>query len=575
MKNWFKLMILAVVFISSRSFAEEKPNILFIIGDDLGVDAIEGFNIGERHPTTPNLDKLRESGITFTNVWATPVCAASRASLLTGKYGLNNGVPSVPGILSTEHKSIFKEIDEQSNGEYVNCLIGKWHLAKNNNYNHPFEHDVDEYMGVLGAGVKDYYKWYKYEDGQTDTCYTYASQYFTNHAIDWIKDQQKPWFMWMAHVSPHTPLHVPPEGTFSVKNTDINKRKYKAMIESMDYEIGRLLDSIPADVLENTIIIFLGDNGTPANLLSDFPDNRGKQTVYQGGINVPLIISGNGITRQNEIEDALINVSDFYITFSQIVNPDAFPSDSVFDSYSFKHLLDGSIGANRAYNYMGMGANSNVPNDLYTVRNQQYKLIDLGNGTLEFYDLEADTFELSNLWNVELSVEQENAKNELLSLMTSIRGEEPYIKEPDTVTSPVGIAGKYPIVHTSVSNFHSTNSEIETPETTDVLYWQDAGRITNSPSYTDNGDGTITDMVTGLMWEKDMGEKITWSEAVEKVKNLNVGGYEDWRIPTIKELYSLILFTGRVMGSEAVTEFIDTDYFIQPFGDESIGERSI
>jgi len=575
MKNLSRSILLTLLFTSSSLLATTTPNILFIIGDDLGVDAINGFDIGTRHPATPNLDKLRESGLTFSNLWVTPVCAASRASLLTGKYGLNNGVSSVPGVLSTDHKSVFKEINEQSKGEYANCLIGKWHLAKNNNYQHPFEHGVSEFMGVLNDGVDDYYKWNKYEDGETDTCYTYATQYFTDYAIDWIKEQEKPWFMWLAHVSPHTPLHIPPEGTFSVKNTDINKRKYKAMIESMDYEIGRLLDSISADVIENTVVVFIGDNGTPANLLSDFPENRGKQTVYQGGINVPLIISGKGVTRQNEMEDALINASDFYATFSQIVNPEAFPSDTVNDSYSFKHLLDGSEGTSRSYNYMEMGANSNVPNDLYTVRNQQYKLINLGDGTIEFYDLKADTFELNNLWDATLPTEQENVKNELINLMTSIRGEELYIKPQDTIVSPVGKVGKYPIVHTGVSEFHSTDSKIEPPETTDALYWQDAGRIINSPSYTDNENGTITDNVSGLIWEKDMGEKINWSEAVEKVEILNTGDYDDWRIPTIKELYSLILFTGRVMGSTAISEFIDTDYFVQPFGDEDAGERSI
>lgn len=573
MKTLKQLILLIVLLSSSCLMASNKPNILFILADDLGVDAVKGFNIGDRHATTPNLDKLRETGITFTNAWATPVCAASRASLLTGKYGLNNGVTTIPGVLSTEHKSIFKEIQEQSNGEYANCLTGKWHLAQNNNYQHPFEHGVDDFMGVMGAGVADYYNWMKYENGKTEMCNTYATTYFTDYAIDWIKEQEKPWFMWLAHVTPHAPLHVPPEGTFSVKNTDINRRKYKAMIESMDYEIGRLLDSIPEDDLNNTLIIFLGDNGTPSNLLSEYPDRRGKQTLYQGGINVPLIIAGKGVTRKNEYEDALINASDFYITLAQIVNPDAFPSDTVFDSYSFKHLLDGTEGTNRSYNFMQLGANANVPNDLYTVRNQQYKLIDFGNGTFEFYDLKADTFELNNLWNGTLSAAQENARDELWELMTTIRGEEPY--KNDTTTKPVGKAQKYPVVHTGVNTFYSADSEISAPETTNYLFGQDAGRTTNSPSYTDNGDGTITDNITGLTWEKDMGQKLTWEEAVEKAENLGLGGYTDWRIPNINELYSLILFTGRVMGADAVTAFIDTDYFIQPFGDESIGERTI
>lgn len=97
----------------------------------------------------------------------------------------------------------------------------------------------------------------------------------------------------------------------------------------------------------------------------------------------------------------------------------------------------------------------------------------------------------------------------------------------------------------------------------------------NQPSYTDNSDSTITDYVTGLMWEQDMGEKTSFDEAFIKAEESTLGGYDDWRVPTIKELYSLILFTGQVKGAEAIDMFIDTDYFNHPIGDISIGEREI
>lgn len=133
----------------------------------------------------------------------------------------------------------------------------------------------------------------------------------------------------------------------------------------------------------------------------------------------------------------------------------------------------------------------------------------------------------------------------------------------------------YKIVDTGVVEFYSDNSLIEEPITGSPFYGQDAHYNGNQPSYTDNGDGTITDNITGLMWEENMGEKITYEEAKVKAENSNLGGYDDWRIPTIKELYSLALFTGRVMGDEVIDKFIDTDYFNQPIGDTSIGEREI
>lgn len=133
----------------------------------------------------------------------------------------------------------------------------------------------------------------------------------------------------------------------------------------------------------------------------------------------------------------------------------------------------------------------------------------------------------------------------------------------------------YPIVDSGVSDFYDASSIIAAPNVGDPFYGQDATYSGNQPSYTDNGDGTVTDNVTGLMWQKSMGSKISYSEAVDKAGSITLGGYNDWRIPTIKELYSLALFTGRCFGDDAVYKFIDTTYFDQPIGDVSIGEREI
>ena len=133
----------------------------------------------------------------------------------------------------------------------------------------------------------------------------------------------------------------------------------------------------------------------------------------------------------------------------------------------------------------------------------------------------------------------------------------------------------YPIVDTNVFEFYSNNKTISEPNEGDAFYGQDATYSGNKPSYTDNGDGTITDNVTGLMWEKDMGEKMTYEDAFSKAEQSNLGGHSDWRVPTIKELYSLILFTGQVKGAKSNKLFIATDYFNQPIGNTNIGEREI
>ncbi|MDO6801946.1 DUF1566 domain-containing protein [Wenyingzhuangia sp. 1_MG-2023] len=133
----------------------------------------------------------------------------------------------------------------------------------------------------------------------------------------------------------------------------------------------------------------------------------------------------------------------------------------------------------------------------------------------------------------------------------------------------------YTIVDTNVSEFYSDKALITAPTVGQAFYGQDATYNGNQPSYTNNGNGTITDNITGLMWQQDMGDKISYDAAVVLAETINLGGYTDWRIPTIKELYSLAQFTGQCFGDDSVKMFIDTEYFEQPIGNESIGEREI
>lgn len=144
------------------------------------------------------------------------------------------------------------------------------------------------------------------------------------------------------------------------------------------------------------------------------------------------------------------------------------------------------------------------------------------------------------------------------------------IENPDDTTNY-----SYRIVDTGTKDFYNAVALISEPAEGEAFFGQDAAYSGNQPSYTNNGDGTITDNVTGLIWEQNMGGKITFDDAFTKASNSTLAGYSDWRVPTIKELYSLILFTGQVKGATANTFFIDTEYFDQPLGDVSKGEREI
>jgi len=138
-----------------------------------------------------------------------------------------------------------------------------------------------------------------------------------------------------------------------------------------------------------------------------------------------------------------------------------------------------------------------------------------------------------------------------------------------------GLIVAYPIVDTGQIDFYSDSREISKPNEGDAFYGQDASYDGNQPSYKDNGDGTVTDNVTQLVWQQTMDAKMTFDEAFEYAQNSTLGGYDDWRVPTIKELWSLMLYTGKSGGESAGVLYIDTDYFNQPIGDTSLGEREI
>ena len=133
----------------------------------------------------------------------------------------------------------------------------------------------------------------------------------------------------------------------------------------------------------------------------------------------------------------------------------------------------------------------------------------------------------------------------------------------------------YKIVDTDQIKFYDAARMISAPLPGQAFYGQDATYVGNQPSYKDKKDGTITDNVTGLMWQKEMGIKISCADAIRKADTLRLGGYSDWRVPTVKELYSLILFSGQVSGEKAIKNFINDSFFYQPLGNTEIGEREI
>lgn len=440
MKTLYKTLFLFLIFTSSCSneidditanetteevqVENKKPNILLIIADDMGLDATPGYNIGYQKPSMPTLESMMNNGVKFTNVWSNPTCTPTRATLLTGKYGFRTNVVKVDDVLSTSETSIQKYINQNLGNEYSNAVIGKWHLSKDSN--HPNLIGIDYYAGSLTGTLKDYNSWSLNINGETSNSTSYNTTKYTHLAINWVKDQTKPWFLWLAYSAPHEPFHLPStnlhtQGNLPTDEASISAnplRYYLAMLEAMDTEFGRLLSSLSSEEKANTVIIFIGDNGTPNQVAQEYNSRRVKGSLYQGGINVPMVISGKNVTRINDTEDALINVTDLYATIANIAGVNV---SNINDSYSFHELLSTAGEGKRACIYSEIEGNSGLLSK--TIRNKTHKYILFEDGSESLFNLNEEPLETKDLLrtnNLPLSESDSKIKDELVKKLIEI-----------------------------------------------------------------------------------------------------------------------------------------------------------
>ncbi|MCP4410976.1 MAG: sulfatase-like hydrolase/transferase [Gammaproteobacteria bacterium] len=332
--------------VRSNELAIQKDgsvNILLIVADDLGVDNVSGY---EEQPNftaqTPNIDDLVNEGVLFRNAWANPMCSPSRASLLTGRHAFRHGVThpgGSTGQLANAEETIAEVL---SLAGYKTALFGKWHLGRSSG-RYPTDQGFDYYSGSL-ANIESYFNWQKTQitsqggDAITTTETGYATDITASEALSWINNQTSPWFVKLAFNAPHDPYHVPPPSRYSNvtltgiegadctlgNQTDAVTDCYRAAAEAMDTNIGELIAQLPAEELANTLIIFVGDNGTPKEaVISEagypFLSDHGKGTMYEGGVNVPLIIwAGSNVgLDKGEISDK-IQISDLFSTIVEL-----------------------------------------------------------------------------------------------------------------------------------------------------------------------------------------------------------------------------------------------------------------
>lgn len=400
---------------------DKQTNVLLIIADDLGLDALNGYSEGVVKANTPNIDALASNGLIFNNLWTNSVCSPTRSTILTGKYGIRTGVRSQGDEISANETSLQTYIN-QSN-DYATAIIGKWHLSGNMFSLNPEDMGIDHYAGLYSGAVNDYYNWNLTEDGNVTTQTEYITTEFTTMAIDWVAQQTKPWFLWLAYNAPHTPFHAPPaamhsQGALATDQASIDADPmpyYMASIEAMDFQIGRLLSSFDQATRDNTVIIFIGDNGTPGQVSqAPYGRRKAKGTMYQGGVNTPMIVSGKGVSRTGT-DSNLINSSDLFATIASLTGVNV---SEVNDSKDISPLFTNAQNDFREFTYAEY--NDGTENE-WCIRNTNYKLIVNTDGSQELYFLDDDPYENSNLLNTTLSANAQTALDWLENKLLEIR----------------------------------------------------------------------------------------------------------------------------------------------------------
>jgi arylsulfatase A-like enzyme len=472
MKQFMLVLLVLAAGISTRALSTQgaqtvqgrpaRPNILFILADDLGAESSAlypdlynpGVASGHGQVPTPTLSELASRGIVFDTVWANPLCSPTRAALLSGLYGHNTGVTTVGDILPGSTTSIFELISGQSSSPHYNmAAFGKWHLggAGAAGINHVVhETGVPLFKGFLGSHITNYYDWIlDSSTGPSTRTTVYSTTLLTNFAIDFIRSQQKdqPWFLYLPYNAPHGTMpydgfQVPPGNLF---NVDVGARPkgdhkvyvgdvpvYQAIIQALDTEIGRLFKAMKdAGQMDNTVIIFMGDNGTPGPVKDKAARIRdSKGTVYEGGVRVPLVITGPGVTR-NGRDAHLATDEDIYATIAQLAGA-SLTNNSINNGYSLVPLLSsGQTTSGRKYNFTELCANTGAGTKQFAIRDDRYKVLFNGRAW-EMFDLQNDPWEQKNLYgSAELARVRAMLLQELATLKMKAASNGCFVNIPD------------------------------------------------------------------------------------------------------------------------------------------------
>ena len=418
-----------------QAASQEAPNVILINIDDLGWTDLSCN--GSTYYETPNIDKLRSLGIWFSQAYAgASNSAPSRACMLTGQYGPRHGVYTVGNpnrgkaqqrrLLSIPNRDLLSDGIQilprvLHEAGYQTYHVGKWHVTED-----PLLNGFDKNVAGNHAGhPTGYFSPYHNANLSDGEAGEFLPDRLGKEAVRLIEkaDRTRPFFLYYATYAVHTPLQAEPELIAKYKAkapTDAHKNPvYAALVEAMDRNVGRVLQAIRDNGLEeNTLIIFTSDNGGVYNISRQWPLRAGKGSFYEGGIRVPLIVYQKGKYEHREINDVSVSQLDFFPTLMDLIGLDT--AQLTLDGISLAHLLndgaDSSLDERPLFWHFPAyleGGNKETTDPIFrsrpvsVVRQGKWKLIEnLEDGRLELYDLFNDESEKEDL-SVKCPVEKE------------------------------------------------------------------------------------------------------------------------------------------------------------------------
>ncbi|WP_033367370.1 sulfatase [Rubritalea marina] len=417
------LLLLFSFVLTGYCLATEKPNIIYINADDLGV--MDVAFMGDTRYHTPNLSRLAKQGMVFTEAYAPSAnCAPSRAACLSGQAAPRTGVYTV-GTSERGKKATRKLIptpntthldndcvtlaDEMKAAGYLTCQIGKWHVGKD-----PEKQGIDiniagAHWGTPPGGYYPPYKNKHLKDGPADE---YLTDRLTNEAIQFLtKHKDQSFFLYLPYYSVHTPIQGRRDLLKNYPELKGVQRQYAAMVEALDENIGRLLDTLDTLKLsDNTLLVFSSDNGGITKFSSQAPLRSGKGAYYEGGIRVPVVMRWPNEIPANTTCDVPITGLDFYPTMVHAVGGTPKPGKPI-DGTNLMPLMtqSGSIPNRALYWHFPIYLEKYSDEDggrdpLFrtrpgsVIRYGKWKMHQyFEDGGIELYDLSADQGESNNL----------------------------------------------------------------------------------------------------------------------------------------------------------------------------------